>query len=162
MQRERSTPYRLLTQGWVTWLPILTKDTHENLSSSSRSGHRRGWNAGALFVNNGSGAIKLEKTALDKGTANDDEPHAANLPVETSPSEKREANFTAQLAHDLYHHVHQHNVKSVVLVADPHTLGQLRKALHSEVSDKVTGELHKTLTGASLNDIEHSLTAAAA
>ena len=47
-----------------------------------------------------------------------------------------------------------------MLVAPPLVLGELRKKLHQEVSDKVVGEIPKTLTNHAVSDIEKILLAA--
>ena len=111
------------------------------------------------YSNVGTTDIKLEK--MDDVTSTSATPHhAANLPSETSPGEKDEADFAAQLANTLYERFHNSNTKSLVIVADPQTLGQLRKSLHEEITKKLTGELNKTLTHASIDEIENSLRAA--
>jgi len=50
--------------------------------------------------------------------------------------------------------------ESLIVVAPPHTLGELRKHYHVSVSDKLAGEIHKDLTGHSMSDIEAALIAA--
>ncbi|AXS38868.1 host attachment family protein [Breoghania sp. L-A4] len=67
--------------------------------------------------------------------------------------------FAKTLADALYKAAHRNEFKHLVLVAPPVVLGALRKALHSEVSSKVTAEFDKTLTKHSVADIEKILTA---
>ena len=55
---------------------------------------------------------------------------------------------------------HRGDFKEIVLVAPPLVLGELRKKLHQEVSDKVVGEIPKTLTNHAVYDIEKLLLAA--
>jgi protein required for attachment to host cells len=50
--------------------------------------------------------------------------------------------------------------ESLIVVAPPRTLGELRKHYHVSVSDKLAGEIHKDLTGHSMSDIEAALIAA--
>ena len=45
----------------------------------------------------------------------------------------------------------------LILVAPPQALGDLRAALPADVSDLVSGELHKDLTHATIHDITEHL-----
>ncbi len=74
-------------------------------------------------------------------------------PPERSRQENDEATFAKQLAHELYRRAHNNEFKSLILIADPQTLGQLRPLLHKEVVSRVTREIAKTLTKASYEDI---------
>jgi protein required for attachment to host cells len=49
--------------------------------------------------------------------------------------------------------------RSLVIVADPRTLGVLRPLLHKEVSARLTGEIAKDLTGVPVPEIEAALAA---
>ena len=46
---------------------------------------------------------------------------------------------------------------SLIVVAPPKTLGELRKHYHKEVSSRLKGELYKELTGHPIKDIEKAL-----
>jgi protein required for attachment to host cells len=50
--------------------------------------------------------------------------------------------------------------RSLVLVADPRTLGVLRPLLHKEVAERLAGEISKDLTGQPVHEIEAALAAA--
>ena len=50
--------------------------------------------------------------------------------------------------------------RSLVLVADPRTLGVLRPLLHREVTERLAGEISKDLTGQPVPGIEAALAAA--
>ncbi len=67
--------------------------------------------------------------------------------------------FAADLADILYRYAHKGRFKSLVLVASPSVLGALRPELHKEVSDKVIGEIAKTLTNHPVVEIEKALAA---
>lgn len=108
-----------------------------------------------------SSGIKLEKDGELLPGAHDNR-GAAPLPRETSPHEKGEANFAKDIANNLYQQVHKGGIDALVLIADPQTLGQIRPSLHKEVTQRITGELHKTLTKSSILEIERILTTAAA
>ncbi len=62
--------------------------------------------------------------------------------------------FASDLADILYKQAHSGKFDSIVLVAPPNTLGELRQQLHQEVTNKVIGEVPKTLTNHPLNEIE--------
>ena len=62
--------------------------------------------------------------------------------------------FAKELADILYKKAHAGAFEQIVLVAPPGTLGELRHQMHQEVSNKVIGEIDKTLTNHALDDIE--------
>jgi protein required for attachment to host cells len=50
--------------------------------------------------------------------------------------------------------------EALIVIAPPRTLGELRKHYHSSVSARITGEIHKDLTGHPTADIESAIKAA--
>lgn len=62
--------------------------------------------------------------------------------------------FASELADILYEQAYTDKFEHIVLVAPPATLGELRKALHQVVADKVIADIPKTLTGHPLDKIE--------
>jgi protein required for attachment to host cells len=68
--------------------------------------------------------------------------------------------FADEIADLLYRMAHRGDFKEIILIAPPLVLGELRKKLHQEVSDKVVGEIPKTLTNHAVFDIEKLLKAA--
>lgn len=74
-----------------------------------------------------------------------------------STHEKDEATFVKQLANDLYRRAQKNEFEALVVIADPHTLGTIRPLLHKEVRDRIIGEHAKTLTNATIEDIEKAL-----
>jgi protein required for attachment to host cells len=82
---------------------------------------------------------------------------AGKRPRESSSQETDEATFAKQLANELYRRVHSGNFAALVLIADPQTLGQIRPLLHKEVQDRLVSEIGKTLTHASIADIQKAL-----
>jgi protein required for attachment to host cells len=65
-----------------------------------------------------------------------------------------EDRFAKDLAGILYRQAHKHNYKDLVLVAAPSVLGEMRKELHKEVSDKIVAEIDKDLTNHPVDQIE--------
>jgi protein required for attachment to host cells len=68
--------------------------------------------------------------------------------------------FADQIAERLYEMAHRGDFKEIVLIAPPLVLGELRKKLHQEVSNRIVGEIPKTLTNHAVFDIEKLLLAA--
>ena len=87
---------------------------------------------------------------------NDDGP-SGHRPPESSNQETDEATFAKQLANELYRRAHSGDFAALVLIADPQTLGQIRPSLHKEVQAKLVREVGKTLTKASIADIQRTL-----
>lgn len=76
---------------------------------------------------------------------------------DSSPKEIDEATFSKQLAHHLYHLSNNGKFDSLVLAADPGSLGEIRPLLHKEVVDKIILEMGKTLINSSIKDIEKTI-----
>ncbi len=65
-----------------------------------------------------------------------------------------ESGFAEEMAEWLYKAAHRGRFQKIVLVAPDKVLGTLRQKLHKEVQAKVVGEVHKTLTGHPVDQIE--------
>lgn len=111
-----------------------------------------------VFRNAGAdGALSLRQQEVFTAQDLDDDGPSGSAPTERSPQETDEATFAKQLAHRLNHGALTNAYAHLVLVADPQTLGQVRPQLHKETLQRMHGELPKTLTNASLHDIERAL-----
>ena len=73
---------------------------------------------------------------------------------DTDWHELQKERFASDIADLLYDRAHKGLFDQIVLVASPNILGELRKELHQEVTNKVIAEIPKTLTGMPLNEIE--------
>lgn len=71
-----------------------------------------------------------------------------------------EDRFAADAADLLKRRALRNDYESLIVIAPPRTLGELRKHYHKEVSSRLTGELDKDLTGHTIPDIEKALLAA--
>ncbi len=114
---------------------------------------------GARFFRNTGDSSKLQLASegeLKPSHLGSDGP-AGHRPKESSQQATHEATFTKQLAHELYRRAHAEDFAAMVLIADPHTLGQIRPLLHKEVQARIVREVHKTLTKATVGEIERSL-----
>jgi protein required for attachment to host cells len=65
--------------------------------------------------------------------------------------------FARQIADALYSAAHRGQYSKLVIAAPPMIMGDLRKAMHKEVSDKVVAEVSKDLTNMAAPDIERIL-----
>ena len=80
--------------------------------------------------------------------------------TETDFHQQAEDRFAADAAEILKKRALANDFESLIIIAPPKTLGELRKHYHKEVSDRLTGELAKDLTGHPIPDIEKALIAA--
>jgi protein required for attachment to host cells len=71
-----------------------------------------------------------------------------------------EERFAKDAANLLYRYATNNRFKQIVLCAAPRVLGELRKELHPIVTDRVIGEVPKTLTNHPVDRIERILSAA--
>lgn len=76
---------------------------------------------------------------------------------ETDFHQQEEDRFAVELADMLKRRVLAHEFGTLIVVAPPKTLGELRKHYHKEVERRVAGELAKDLTGHTIPDIEEAL-----
>ena len=67
--------------------------------------------------------------------------------------------FAGELADALYRHAHGNLFKKLVIVAPPKILGNLRKAFHPEVVERVIAEIPKELTSHPVAEIERLVAA---
>ena len=79
---------------------------------------------------------------------------------ETDFHQQEEDRFAAETADMLKRRALANDFDSLILVAPPKTLGELRKHYHKEVSNRLAGELAKDLTGHPVPDIEQALRSA--
>ncbi|SDE13233.1 Protein required for attachment to host cells [Paracoccus isoporae] len=86
--------------------------------------------------------------------ADEGEGHA---PQERSPKDEDEATFAKQLAERLNRIVLRHKAEQVAIVADPTTLGTMRKHYHKELESIIAKELAKDLTKSSPADVAKAL-----
>ncbi|NKC32209.1 host attachment family protein [Falsiroseomonas selenitidurans] len=75
-------------------------------------------------------------------------------------SQQSEDGFAAGIAGMLNKQVLAGHVDSLVIIAAPRTLGELRKHYHKTLSAKLLGEIPKDLTGHAIKDIEAAIAAA--
>jgi protein required for attachment to host cells len=76
---------------------------------------------------------------------------------ETDFHQLEEDRFAAETAELLKKRALANDFESLIIVAPPKTLGELRKHYHKEVSQRLTGEIDKDLTGHTVPQIEKAL-----
>lgn len=109
-----------------------------------------------LFRNTAKHGIELEeKERLSPRHLQDES--QGKQPEETTPKDEDEATFAKQLAERLNRMVLQNKVDELAIIADPTTLGTMRKHYHKMLEKALVKELAKTLTTASGEDIAKAL-----
>lgn len=76
---------------------------------------------------------------------------------EKSPRDDEEATFAVQLTKHLNAMVLKNKVDDIAIIADPSTLGVMRKHYHKELQIRLRKEVTKTLTNADLQTIQNAL-----
>ena len=76
---------------------------------------------------------------------------------EGSPRDDEEATFAAQLSRHLNAMVLKNKFEDIAIIADPSTLGVMRKHYHKEVQLRLRKEVAKTLTNSDVQTIQNSL-----
>lgn len=109
-----------------------------------------------LFRNTAKHGIELEERERLSPRHLQDESQGKQ-PEETTPKDEDEATFAKQLAERLNRMVLQNKVDELAIIADPTTLGTMRKHYHKMLEKALVKELAKTLTTASGEDIAKAL-----
>ena len=102
-----------------------------------------------LFRNSGSAQEPVLSTANLPTAAES----AHNAGQGDSPRENAEAGHAASVAEALNHAVLQNRISDLVVIADPSTLGEMRKLYHKQLEAALVGEIAKTMTGHSTDEI---------
>jgi len=79
---------------------------------------------------------------------------------ETDFHQLEEDRFAADAAALLKDRALRNDYESLIIIAPPRTLGEMRKHYHKEVSDRLKAELAKDLTGHPIAEIEQALISA--
>lgn len=109
-----------------------------------------------LFRNAAKRGIELEEIERIGPTNLEDESQGRQ-PDETTPRDEDEATFAKQLTERLNLMVLQNKVQELAIIADPSTLGVMRKNYHKMLEQKVVKEVAKTLTAATADEIARAL-----
>lgn len=131
---EKALFLRNVTDGEDPYLQVIRKEEQENPKDIDQSANRPG---------------RMNDTGVQQRSAMDD----------TDWHELAKERFADDLAEMLYSRAHRGAFDKIVLVAPPKVLGELRKQLHQEVTQRVIGEVPKTLTNHPLDEIERQVKA---
>ena len=82
---------------------------------------------------------------------------SGSRPGDQTPKQTDEATFIKQLAETLYKMHHAGKYESLVLIADPQSLGQIREAMHKSVEGSIAFTLAKDYTNQSAAEISKIL-----
>ena len=126
---EKALFLKNLTDAQDPHLEVVRKEEQENPKDIDQSANRPG-----RMPDNGPG----QRSAMD----------------DTDWHQLAKDRFAGELAEILYRKAHQGAFDRIVLVAPPHTLGELRREIHKEVADRVVAEVPKTLTNHPVDQIE--------
>ena len=107
-----------------------------------------------LFRNTAKSGLELSET--QKVTQDSLSGDGAQID-EGSPRDDEEATFAAQLTRHLNGMVLKNKVDDIAIIADPSTLGVMRKHYHKELQMRLRKEVAKTLTNSDLKTIENAL-----
>ncbi|MGO4318409.1 host attachment family protein [Agrobacterium tumefaciens] len=117
----------------------------------------------SLFRNDGDAATvnltALPDPAIDSSKISSGARHSSSS-ANPDDSQQDEDGFGAGVTDMLNKQVLEGKIKSLVIIAAPRTLGEMRKGYHKSLSDVLIGELDKDLTGHSVRDIEKALASA--
>lgn len=113
-----------------------------------------------LFRNGGDEAhLALAAVAaphLDPGNSGSGGRHHAST-ANPQGARHREDGFAAAAAEWLNQQALGGQLQHLVVIADPRTLGELRRHYHKSLEAKLIGELHRDLVGHPIKDIEAAL-----
>jgi protein required for attachment to host cells len=136
-------------------LQVEAKEIHPNPKDSDQ---KRDASGGASSTQTGPGAPSVARN----GSMHAQGGGAQFAPArgtfeETDFHQLEEDRFAAETAEMLRKHALGNKFESLIVVAPPRTLGELRKHYHKEVSSRLIGELDKDLTGHPVDQIEQLL-----
>ena len=111
-----------------------------------------------FFRNTGNGStVSLHEERRVVPNAEEEQGPSGSRPAEQTVRQTQEATFVNVVAHTLHAMHGQGEFTSLVLVAAPRTLGELRSAIHKSVEATVVRSLDKDLTNHSTSDIAKAL-----
>lgn len=110
-----------------------------------------------IFRNTAKYGIELSKTEHLTPSSLSKPAHMA-IPDEASASDDQdEASFAIDLTHRLNSMMLQHNLDDVAIIADPSTLGVMRKHYHKELQLRLRKEVAKTMTNSDIRTVQTAL-----
>lgn len=114
-----------------------------------------------LYRNSGdAGEIRLQE--LRDHDSEDRPSNSGRSSSAANPAAKQmeEDAFGKGVTEKLNRMVLENRIESLIIVAAPRSLGEMRRSYHSKLQEILLAEIDKTLTSASIEDIEKTLAAA--
>ena len=103
---------------------------------------------------------KEESPALDVTNFSAGVKHQDDIGQRHGRTDLEELGHAAAAAEWLSAKAVSNDLKDVLVIADPKSLGEMRQHYHSELQKRVVGEIDKTLTGQPVEKIEKAIVAA--
>ena len=100
-----------------------------------------------------------EQAANRRGRFNDGPNVHRSAVDDTDWHQLAKERFAKDISERLYELAHKGRFEKIVICAAPMVLGEMRKDMHLEVTDKIVGEVDKNLTNLPLHEIEQHLKA---
>lgn len=138
-------------------LQVEQSEIHENPKDSDQKTDAAG-RASSTQSGPGAPAVAQNGSMHARGAGAQFAPSRGSM-EETDYHQMEEDRFATEIADLLKKQALAGAFESLVVVAPPRTLGELRKHYHKEVVERLKGEVGKDLTGHTIPQIEHVLTA---
>ncbi len=112
-----------------------------------------------LFRNSGDETVLRLAPVRHEAVGRDNQSSGSrqNSPSNPDASQAREDNFSASVVDYLNQEVLDGNIQTLVIIAAPRALGEMRKHYHKALSAALLGEIAKDLTGHALSDVEAAI-----
>jgi protein required for attachment to host cells len=136
-------------------LQVEKKEVHENPKDSDQKTDLAGQSS-STQSGPGANAVAQNGSMHAKGGGAQFAPSGGTM-GETDYHQLEEDKFAAETAEMLKKRALRNDFESLIIIAPPKTLGELRKHYHKEVSDRLKGEISKDLTGHTVPQIEEAL-----
>jgi protein required for attachment to host cells len=136
-------------------LQVEAKEIHENPKDSDQKRDQSGQSS-STQSGPGAPAVAQNGSMHASGGGAQFAP-ARGLMGETDFHQLEEDKFAAETAEMLKKRALNNDFESLIIVAPPKTLGELRKHYHQSVSQRLAGEISKDLTGHTVVQIEEAL-----
>ncbi|MHA6720287.1 host attachment family protein [Sphingomonas sp. RS6] len=136
-------------------LQLVKKEIHPNPKDSDQKTDAAG---GASSTQSGPGAppVATGGSMHAQGGGAQFAPSRGTM-AETDFHQLEEDRFAAEVAGLLKERALRNEFESLIIVAPPKTLGELRKQYHQSVTERLKGEVDKDLTGHTVPQIEEAL-----
>ncbi len=103
--------------------------------------------------------VPLPEPGLEETSAGSGARHRSTS-ANPDVSRLKEDDFVASVGAYLNKEVLENRIESLAIIADPRSLGELRRQLHPQTAGKVAGELAKNLGDHAVGDIQAAILAA--